>query len=162
MKKSIFAAIVGLVILVLTGCAPVKFYSNPGLTAESGLKYYTVKPFLMVEKDPVNNNVTKATVIYLPDLVNPQYMVIKDGFGSKKVDLKLTDGSINTFGVESDMKIAETINALAALISKGTTAITDLVALKGIPQAAAASTITELYEIFMGPDGTTVKKVEFK
>jgi hypothetical protein len=44
MKKSISAAIVGLIILVITGCAPVKFYSNPGLTENSGLKYYTVKP----------------------------------------------------------------------------------------------------------------------
>ena len=162
MKKSISAAIVGLIILVLTGCAHVKFYSNPALNEQSGLKYYTVKPFLLVEKDLANNNVTKATDIYLPDLVNPQYMVIKDGFGSKKVDLKLTDGSINTFGVDSDLKIAESLNALASLIAKGTSAITDLSALKGVPQATAASTITELYEIFMGPDGTTVKKVEFK
>jgi hypothetical protein len=162
MKKSIFAAIIGLIILVLTGCAPVKFYSNPGLTENSGLKYYTVKPYLQVEKDPANNSVVKATVIYLPDLANPQYLVIKDGLGSRKVDLKLIDGSINTLGVATDPKIAETIDALAALISKSTTAITDLSALKGLPQATAASTISELYEIFMGSDGTTLKKVEFK
>ena len=162
MKKSIFAAIAGLIILVLTGCAPVKFYSNQGLTEKSGLKYYTSKPYLQVEKDPVNNSVVKASVIYLPDLANPQYMVMKDGFGSRKVDLKLSDGSINTLGVATDTKIAETIEALAALISKSTTAITDLSALKGIPQAAATSTITELYEIFMGHDGTTVKRVDFK
>ena len=162
MKKSIFAAIAGLIILVLAGCAPVKFYSNPGLTENSGLKYYTVKPYLQVEKDPANNSVVKATVIYLPDLANPQYLVIKDGLGSRKVDLKLIDGSINTLGVATDPKIAETIDALAALISKTTIAITDLSALKGIPPTAAAATITELYEVFMGPDGTTVKKVEFK
>lgn len=162
MKKSIFAAIAGLIILVLAGCAPVKFYSNPGLTENSGLKYYTVKPYLQVEKDPANNSVVKATVIYLPDLANPQYLVIKDGLGSRKVDLKLIDGSINTLGVATDPKIAETIDALAALISKTTTAITDLSALKGIPPKAAAVTVTELYEIFMGPDGTTLKKVEIK
>ena len=162
MKKSICAAIVCSIILLFAGCAPVKFYSNPGLTEKSGLKYYTAKPFLQVEKDPVNNSVVKATVIYLPDLVNPQYMVVKDGLGSRKVDLKLTDGSINTLGVATDSKIAETIDALAALISKSTTAITDLSALKGLPQATAASTISELYEIFMGSDGTTLKKVEFK
>lgn len=162
MKKSIYAAIAGLIILVLTGCAPVKFYSNPGLTEKSGLKYYTAKPYLQVEKDPVNNTVVKATVVYLPDLANPQYLVIKDGLGSRKVDLKLTDGSINTLGVATDPKIAESIDALAALILKSTTALTDLTTLKGIPPVAASSTITELYEIFMSPDGTTVKKVEFK
>lgn len=162
MQKSITAAIGGLIILAITGCAPVKFYSNPGLTEKSGLKYYTVKPYLQVEKDPVNNSVVKTTVIYLPDLANPQYMVVKDGPGSRKVDLKLTDGSINTLGVTTDPEIAETIEAMAALISKSATAITDLATLKGIPPSAAAATITELYEVFMGIDGTTVKKVEFK
>ena len=162
MKKSIFAAIAGLIILVLTGCAPVKFYSNQGLTEKSGLKYYTAKPYLQVEKDPVNNSVVKATVIYLPDLANPQYLVVKDGLGSRKVDLKLTDGSINTLGVATDTKIAETIDALAALISKSSAAITDLSALKGILPAATPATITELYEVFMGTDGTTLKRVDFK
>ena len=158
MKNSTIVAI----ILVLTGCAPVKFYSNPGLTESTGLKYYTAKPYLQVEKDPLNNSVVKATVIYLPDLANPQYMVIKDGPGSGKVDLKLTDGSINALGVATDTKITETIDALAALISKSTSAVTDLSSLKGLPQVSAASTITELYEIFMGTDGTTLKKLEFK
>ena len=51
---------------------------------------------------------------------------------------------------------------LASLISKGTSAITDLTALKALPPTAAASTVTELYEVFMGPSGTTLKKVEFK
>jgi hypothetical protein len=149
------------ILLVLTGCASVKFYSNPGLTENTGLKYYTAKPYLQVEKDPGNNSIVKATVIYLPDLANPQYMVIKDGLGSRKVDLKLTDGTISTFGVATDPKIEESIDATAALISKRASAISDLVVLKGIPQAAAA-TITELYEILINPDGTTLKKVEFK
>ena len=162
MKKSICATIVGLIILAFIGCAPVKFNTNPGLTENTGLKYYTVKPFLFVEKDPVNGSITKATVVYLPDLVNPQYIVVKGGIGSKKIDLKLADGSINTFGLDSDTKIPESLNALASLISKGTTAVTDLSAMKVIPPAAAASIITELYEVFMSPAGTTVKKVEFK
>jgi hypothetical protein len=110
----------------------------------------------------VNNNVTKATVIYLPDLANPQYMLIRDGLWNRKVDLKLTEGSLSTLGVSSDPKIAETVNALAGLISKGASAIIDLAALKSIPPTAAAATITELYEVIMGPDGTSMKKVEFK
>lgn len=162
MKKSIFAAVAGFLILMITGCAPVKFYSNPGLTEKSGLKYYTVKPYLQVEKDLASSNIVKATVVYLPDLANPQYMVVRDGLGSRKVDLKLTDGSINTISVATDPKIAESVEALAALVSKTASSITDLSTLKGIPQAAAASTITELYEINMGPDGTTMKKVEFR
>ena len=162
MKKSISAAIAGLIILVLTGCATVKFYSNPVSAKNAGLKYYTVKPYLQLEKDAVNSNVIKATVIYLPDLANPQYMLIRDGLWNRKVDLKLTEGSLSTLGVSSDPKIAETVNALSGLISKGASAIIDLAALKSIPPTAAAATITELYEVFMGPDGTSLKKVEFK
>lgn len=162
MKKVIFAACFGLIIMVLTGCSSIKFYSNSGLTEITGLKYYTVKPFLLVEKDPVNGNVTKASVIYLPDLINPQYLVVKGGIGSNKLDLKLNDGTINTFGLDSDTKIAESLNALAGLISKGTGAVSDLSALKTPSPASASSAITELYEIFMSPTGTTVKKVEFK
>ena len=78
MKTSILAAIVSLIIIVFTGCAPVQFYSNKGLTEKTGLKYYTVKPFLHVERDSETNRIVKAAIIYLPDLANPQYMVIRD------------------------------------------------------------------------------------
>ena len=121
MKNSITAAI----ILVLTGCSTVQFYSNSELTQKSGLKYYTVKPFLQVERETVNNGIVKATILYFPDLENPQYILMKDGLGSRKLDLKLTDGSINTFGLESDPKIAESIAALTSLISKTATSIKD-------------------------------------
>jgi hypothetical protein len=161
-KKSISAAFVLMILLTFTGCTPVKFYSNQNLTQTSGLKYYISKPYIQVERDPATNNIIKTTVLYLPDLANPQYMVIKDGIGSKKVDVKLTDGSINTFGVATYPKIPETIEAVAAMLAKSTNALSDLAALKGMPQAAALPTITELYEVFMGPEGTTLKKVEFK
>lgn len=162
MKKSILSAIIGLTILALNSCAPVKFYSNSALTESTGLKYYTVKPYLLVEREVVSSAVVKATVIYLPDLENPQYMVINDGLGSRKVDLKLMDGSINTFGLTSDPKIAETIEALSALISKSASAVTDLSTLKNIPLAASSSTITELYEFFMANGVTSVKKIEIR
>ena len=162
MKNTLIKLVAGISILSFIGCAPVKFYSNSGLTQNAGLKYYTVKPYLMVERDPVSSNVLKATVLYLPDLENPQYMVIKNGIGSKKVDLKLTDGSINTFGVDSDMKIAESLTALSNLISKGTTAVADLALLKSNPPASASSSITELYEVLMKDGITSVKKIELK
>jgi hypothetical protein len=158
MKTSIFISI----ILVLAGCAPVRFYSNAELTKKSGLKYYTVKPYLQVERDPVNNSIVKAAILYLPDLENPQYIAIKDGPGSRKLDLKLTDGTINTFGLDSDPKIAETLAAIAGLVSKTATAITDLSEVKGVQFTAASSTITELYDILMTNGLTTVKKIEIR
>lgn len=162
MKNAFIKLVAGVFILAYTGCAPVKFYSNSELTNISGLKYYTVKPYLQIEREPLNNSIVKATILYLPDLETPQYIVMKDGLGSRKLDLKLTDGSINTFGLDTDPKIAETITALSGLVSKTAAAITDLSTLKAIPPAAASPTIMELYDIIMINGLTSVKKIEIK
>jgi hypothetical protein len=162
MKNALLKLVSGVFILAFTGCTSVKFYSNSELTQKSGLKYYTVKPCLQVERETVNNTIVKATVLYLPDLENPQYIAMKDGLGSKKLDLKLADGVITTFGMETDPKIAESIGVLTALISKTATAITDLSTLKGLPAAAAPATVTELYDIIMTNGITSVKKIEVK
>jgi hypothetical protein len=162
MKNVLIKLISGVFILAFTGCASVKFYSDAGLSNKSGLKYFTVKPYLQVERETVNNTIVKATILYLPDLENPQYIAVKDGLGSKKLDLKLTDGSINTFGLETDPKIAESVAALTALVSKTATAITDLSTLKGTPGAVAPATITELYDIVMTNGITSVKRIDLK
>jgi hypothetical protein len=159
MKTSILAAIVSLIIIVFTGCAPVQFYSNKGLTEKTGLKYYTVKPFLHVERDSETNRIVKAAIIYLPDLANPQYMVIRDGLNSRKVNLKFTNGSIDTFGYTSTGKVSESVDALAALITKSTDALTDLNALKSLQAVKASSNTVELYEIIFGADKTTLREV---
>jgi hypothetical protein len=159
MKKTLLAAFISLTIILFTGCAPVQFYSNKGLTEKTGLKYYTVKPFLHVERDSETNRIVKATVIYQPDLANPQYMVIRDGLNSRKVNLKFTDGSINTFGYTSTSKVGESVDALASIISKGTDALTDLNSLKSLQAVKAPSSTVELYEIIFGADKTSLKLV---
>jgi len=155
------SAFAGVFTIMLTSCSPVKFYSDSELSKESGLKYYTAKPYMQVEKD-INNNVVKSTVIYLPDLSEPAYLVVKDGLGSGKVDVKLTDGTISTLGITTDPKIDETIESLAALISKTASAVTDLSSLKGLPQVTAAPVVTELYEILITHEGTSLRKVEME
>lgn len=162
MKNQLFMVVTGLSIFLFSGCSPVKFYSNSGLSEKTGLKYYTEKPFLLVERNSGDGRISKATVIYMPDLSNPQYMVINGGPGSGRVEIKLKDGSINSFGMSSDSKIARTTEALAELVSEGTDAITDLKALKNLPPAGTSVLNIELYEIVMGSDGTTVKRIEIK
>jgi hypothetical protein len=130
------------------------------MTKETGLKYYTTKPYIQIERDN-NNNIVKSTVIYLPDLSEPVYLIVKDGPGSGKMDLKLTDGTISTLGIATDPKIADTIESLAALLSKTTGSIADLSSLKSLPQASASATTTELYEVLMTTKGTTMRKIEF-
>jgi hypothetical protein len=159
MKNTKLALFFCVTILAFTGCTPVRIYSNKDLTEKSGLKYYTVKPFLQVERDAETNRILKATVIYLPDLANPQFMIIHEGLGSKRVNLKFTDGSINTFGYSSVPKVAESGDALAALISKSTDVLTELNVLKGLQAVKAPSNTVELYEIIFGADKTTLREV---
>jgi hypothetical protein len=162
MKNALIKIVSGVFILAFTGCSPVKFYSNAELTKQSGFKYYPVKPYLQVERELTSNNVVKATILYLPDLENPQYIAIKDGLGSRKLDLKITDGTITTLGLATDPLIAETLTAIGNIVSKTASGLTDLSALKGLPITAASSTITELYDIVMTNGITSVKRIEVK
>ena len=159
MKTRILTLIFCVSLLALNNCSPVKIYSNPELTKKAGLKFYTVKPFLKVERDNESGSIVKADVLYLPDLANPQYMAIKNGPGSRKVDVKFTDGCISTFGFTSDTKIDDYVNALSALLSKGTYAVTNLDALKVPPGTKAMPNMVELYEIVMGRDSTFLREV---
>jgi hypothetical protein len=159
MKTTISAAFVSLFIFVFIACAPVQIYSNKNLTEKSGLKYYTVKPYLHVERDSETDRVIKAAVIYLPDLSNPQYLVIRDGLNSRKINLKFKDGSITDFGYSSTGKVSESLAALAAMISKSTDALTDINTLKGLQTAKTSSNKVELYEILIDADKTTLREV---
>ena len=150
-----------LLFLLMTGCAPVKFYSDQSLTKNTGFKYYTVKPYIQVEKDSQSGAIVKSTVLYLPDLSNPQYVTVNGGLGSKKLDIELNNGTVEKFDLTSDTDVPETIEALAATVSKSADAIKDLSNLKGLP-GAAASTIVELYEVKIDSEGTSLKKIEFK
>jgi len=162
MKNALIKIVTGIIILSFAGCSSVQFYSNAEMTKKSGFKYYIVKPYLQVERDIASNNIVKATILYLPDLENPQYIAFKDGLGSKKFDIKLTDGSVSTLGLDTDPLIAETVTALGNIISKTASAATDLATLKGVPPTAASSTFTELYDIIMTNGITSIKRIEVK
>jgi len=55
-------------IVLLAGCATVKVYSDAGLKNETGLRFYTLKPYLLVEPMAEKDNTVKTSVVYLPDL----------------------------------------------------------------------------------------------
>jgi len=153
-KPALFAVVA---LLLFTTCTPVRIYSNQELTDKTGLKYYAVKPFLHVEREAGTERIVKAVIVYLPDLSNPQYIVIHDGLGSKKVNLDFTDGTIKSFGYSSVGKIGESVDALAAMIAKSTDALIDL---KGVQPVKTQANSVELYEIVFSTEKTTLRKVE--
>jgi len=159
MRNAILAVLLSVFIYAFTGCAPVQFYSNESLTEKTGLKYYTTKPFLHVERDPQTKQVVKSTIIYMPDLSNPQYMVMHDGLNSRKINLKFKDGYITDFGYSSTGKVGESVEALANMISKSSDALTEINALKSMQAAKVSSNSVELYEIVFETDKTTLREV---
>lgn len=152
-SKFVILAVLG---LLMASCAPVRFYSDPQLTRKTGLKFYSVKPFLLAEQDPESGRIVKSSVICLPDLSNPQYMSLRSAPGASKTDLKLDEGILTSFGLDYEQLVPETIESISALISKTAGAADDLNMLKG--SASNPNTVV-LYEIVMTPEGTVLKEV---
>jgi hypothetical protein len=162
MKKLLIAFLACTLLPAFYSCAPVKFYSNSALTEKTGLKYYSVKPYLLVEKESETEKITRSTVLYLPDLANPNFMVVNGGPGAKRAEMKLADGYVTSFGLTTDAGLSESVTSLAKLITEGSGAFADLNTLKAITATNNATFVMELYELIIGPEGTSVKKIEIK
>ncbi len=159
MKKSLTVFVVTVGIILLTfGCASVKFYSDPGLKNETGLRYYTLKPYFLVEYQAEKDNIVKTTVVYLPDLAAPQYMYIRPGLGSGEVKMNFKDGALESYGIVTDSKIPESLEAFAAMLSKSAYAAQ---AFTGPPLTVNddSGTYFRLYEIIAGTGGTVLKEI---
>jgi len=160
MKRiTVFAAIVVACIL-LAGCATVKVYSDAGLNNETGLRFYTLKPYLLVEYMTEKDNTVKTTVVYLPDLSSPQFMRVKPGIGSSEVKMGFKNSALESYGVVADSKLPEGLEAFAAVLSKSAYATQ---AFTG-PAPGGTTDLEQrapfrLYEVLTTPDGTVLKEV---
>jgi len=105
-------------IVAFTGCASVKFYSDADLKKETGLRYYTLKPYLLVEYKAEKDNTVKTNVVYLPDLSSPQYVRITNGFGSNELKMNFENSGLVSYGIISKSELPETMEAIAAMLSK--------------------------------------------
>ena len=118
MKRLMIISVVAVCIILLSGCATVKVYSDAELKNETGLRCYTLKPYLLVEYMAENNNTVKTTVVYLPDLANPQYMKVKAGLGSGELKMTFDEGALTSYGVVTDSQIPELLESFASMLSK--------------------------------------------
>lgn len=106
--------IIGSVIL-LTGCAGVKIYSDKDLKSETGIPIYAPKPFLLVEYNSAKDVASKATIIYLPDGDNVIYAKSRSGLGSAELKFDLKDGVLTSYGLTTDSKVPEALEALTKM-----------------------------------------------
>lgn len=159
MKRSIPLLILTLLACILSGCASVRFYSKSDLSGKTGLRFYTVKPYLLIELHAEKDNTVKTSVVYLPDLANPQYIVLKNGIGSNELKLAFTNSSLNSYGLISESQIPETINAIAGLVSKSSDAVKQFYQPGNNANQPPSDDSFKLFEIVIGTDGTILKEV---
>lgn len=149
------------VAFILNACSSVQVYSDGELKNKTGLKYYTVKPYLLVELKSEKDNTIKTTIVYLPDMANPQFLRITPGIGSNELKMTFTNGSLSSYGLASGSEIPETINSLAALISKSSDAVKQFAGEIPVKQIPSEEPFL-LYEIVITKERTVLKKVEIK
>jgi len=165
MKKLTFLAVLTVSGILLTGCATVKIYSDEGLKNETGLRFYTLKPYLLVEYLAEKDKTVKTSVVYLPDLSDPQFMVLKPGVGSSELKMAFKNSALESYGVSVDSQLPESMEAFAAMLSKSAYAAQAFEGAPpytpseedGLPADPGAS--FRLFEIIAGPSGSTLQEV---
>lgn len=140
-------------IIAFTSCSSVKFYSDEDMKVKAGFKFYTSRPYILVDH---SSGKDKISVIWLPDLQNPQYMRIRYGIGSNDLKLAFKDGVLTSFGLTSENDINGMINALASLISKGGALLTAPVP----DNISEGPGLFSLYEVSVAADTTILRKVD--
>src|SRR5687768_12027754 len=83
-----------------TGCAGVRIYSDPELKTQTGVRHYAPKPYLLVTRTGAKEKPVELSVVYLPNLEEPHFAIMKGGLGNNKMNLKLTNGILTEFGTE--------------------------------------------------------------
>ena len=144
--------------LLLTSCASVKFYNDESLKNETGLKIYSPKPYLLVEYQTAKTGSVKTSIVYLPDLLNPQYIKWKPGIGSSALKLELNNGILTSYGLNTDTKMPETLGKITDLLTKSTSSIAD--AIRTQAEEGPGQPVFELYEIVLSAGQTKLMRVK--
>lgn len=144
-------------LLIFQGCATIKFYSDPELKKETGLRYYTVKPYLLVEFKAEKDKI-KSTIIHLPDLSNPQYVVAKTGIGKTDLKLAFTNSAVTSYGAVSQSMVSETLESVASMLSKSAYAAKEFIP-KEVSDLTDNDAYFKLFEIIPAPEGTILREV---
>jgi hypothetical protein len=151
-----------LIIFVFTGCASVEIYSENNLKSRTGLRFYNSKPFLLVELKSTKDMSVKTSVIYLPDLANPQYLRVKPGIGANELKLTFSNGTLSSYGITASSEIPDIITSLATLISKGSDAAKQIVGLNAQGEQEGNEESYELFEIVFTKSGVVLKRVKLE
>lgn len=157
MKRLIILSVTLVCFIIIEGCASVKVYSDPEMKNETGLRYYTLRPYLLVEYMAEKDNTVRTTLVYLPELSSPQYMVLKSGIGSASIKMDFTNSALQSYGLVTDSQLPEAMEAFAAMLSKSAYATQAFTGQQTTTDEDGP--VFKLYEIVSGQRGTTLKEV---
>jgi len=160
MKKLIVFAAILVALILFSGCATVKIYSDAGLTRETGLRFYTLKPYLLVEYQAGKDNIVKTSVVFLPDIASPQFMKLRSGIGSSELKMTFSNSALESYGVITDSQLPESMAAFADILSKSAYAAQTFTGTRpGVEPGQQQATPFRLFEIIITPTGTELKEV---
>lgn len=156
--KRIFILLCLFISMLMSNCATVKFFSDEGLKNETGLRVYSPKPYLLVEYMTTKTGSVKTSIVYLPDLSDPQYIKIQPGIGSSALKLELSNGILTSYGLTTDTKIPETLGKITDLLTKSASSIADVTRSK--TDEGQDLPVFELYEIVIADGSTKLLRVK--
>ncbi len=160
MKRLTVLAAIPVAFILSSGCATVKIYSDSQLTRETGLRYYTLKPYLLVEYKADKDNTLKTSVVYLPDLSAPQFMKLKPGIGSSELKMTFSNSALESYGVVTDSQLSESMAAFADILSKSAYAAQNFTRQPSQDTSGQEQGVPfRLFEIQFTPGGTVLKEV---
>lgn len=143
--------------VLLTACASVEVFKDEGLSQKTGLRVYGAKPYLLVARTEAKDKPVEVSVVYLPDLANPQYVKQTGGLGSSDLKLTLSNGMLTSFGSNIDPALAESLKGLGLLLSGAAEVIGKI--LKTPPAGEPLEATFDLYEVVIEAHQTVLKKV---
>ena len=119
------AARLAVLAMALQGCGRLEVYTDPAMPhgKETGFKFYTPKPYLLVGRVAADKPV-EISVKYLPDLNRPLYAKARPGWlGSTALSMTFSEtGTLTTFNQTTDTKANEMVTALGGFLTSVATA----------------------------------------
>ena len=160
MKKLFVIAAILVAIVLLNACATVKIYSDAGLTKETGLRFYTLKPYLLVEYNAEKDNTVKTSLVFLPDIASPQFMKLRPGIGASELKMTFSNSALKSYGVVTDSQLPESMAAFADILSKSAYAAQTMSSVASAKEDQSNEALPfRLFEIIITPSGTELKEV---
>jgi len=160
MKKLTILVVLAVVGILFTRCATVKVYSDAGLKNETGLRFYTLKPYLLVEYQAGKDNVVTTSVVFLPDIASPQFMKLRPGIGSSELKMTFSNSALESYGVVTDSQLPESMAAFADILSKSAYAAQNFSGTRQDTEPDMQKTTPfRLFEIIITQAGTELREV---